>query len=82
MRASPYDLSGYGFEPVKVETRPGRDEYVELQRGLYRRGRPVRERLLAVYAGLLASGGCEPPDALGSGGSHPPLANNRHEKPG
>jgi hypothetical protein len=55
MRASPYDLSGYGFPPVKIETREGREEYVELQRELYRRSVPVRERVLDVYRGLLAA---------------------------
>jgi hypothetical protein len=55
MRASPYDLSAYGFPPVKIETREGREEYVELQRELSRRAAPVRERLLAVYRGLLVA---------------------------
>jgi hypothetical protein len=55
MRASPYDLSGYGFPPVRIETREGREEYVELQRGLYQRAVPVRERLLEVYRRLLAA---------------------------
>ena len=54
-RASPYDLSGYGFPPVKIETREGREEYVELQRELYRQSVPVREQVLAVYRGLLAA---------------------------
>jgi hypothetical protein len=53
MRASPYDLSGYGYAPVKMETREGREQYVELQHDLYRRGLPVRERLLGVYRELL-----------------------------
>jgi len=52
MRASPYDLSGYGFPPVRIETREGREEYVELQRELARRAAPVRERVLAVYRAL------------------------------
>jgi hypothetical protein len=52
MRASPYDLTGYGFAPVKVETPDGRAEYAELQREVFAAGRPVRERLLAVYRGL------------------------------
>jgi hypothetical protein len=55
MRASPYDLSGYGFPPVRIETREGREEYVELQRSLYQRAVPVRERLLEVYRRLLAA---------------------------
>lgn len=55
MRASPYDLSGYGFPAVRIETREGREEYVELQRDLSRRAAPIRERLLAVYRGLAGS---------------------------
>lgn len=55
MRASPYDLSGYGFAPVRIETREGREEYVELQRELSRRAAPVRERLLGVYRALAAA---------------------------
>ena len=57
MRASPYDLSGYGFAPVRVETREGREEYVELQRGLSSRAVPIRERLLAVYRALSLANG-------------------------
>jgi hypothetical protein len=53
MRASPYDLSGYGFAAIPVETRAGREEYVELQRAIAARARPVRERLLDVYRRLL-----------------------------
>lgn len=56
MRASPYDLTAYGFAPVKIETRTGREEYVELQRDLAARARPVRERVLDVYRRLLAAG--------------------------
>lgn len=53
MRASPYDLSQYGFSPVKIETPEGRAEYAEMQCELHRRGQPVRERLLVVYRSLL-----------------------------
>jgi hypothetical protein len=54
MRASPYDLAAYGFAAVPIETAAGRAEYAELQREVYRLGRPVRERLLGVYRELLA----------------------------
>jgi hypothetical protein len=53
MRASPYDLSGYGFAPIQIETRAGREEYVELQRELTTRSQPVRARVLEVYRQLL-----------------------------
>ncbi len=46
MRASPYDLTEFGFNPIRVETRAGREEYVDGQREIHRRGRPVREKLL------------------------------------
>lgn len=55
MRASPYDLSAYGFEPIRVETRVGREEYVAHQRELTTRAQPVRERLRDVYRELLRS---------------------------
>lgn len=52
MRASPYDLSAFGFAPVRVETRAGRDEYVAAQRTLFERAKPVRAGLLAAYRRL------------------------------
>ncbi len=45
MRASPYDLSELGYEPIKVETAEGRAEYEKRQRGFTERGRPLRETL-------------------------------------
>lgn len=53
MRASPYDLTAYGFVPICIETSEGRCEYVEAQRDLFQRAQPIRERLLDVYHGLL-----------------------------
>ncbi len=55
MRASPYDLRAYGFPPLPIETREGREEYVAAQRDLARRAGPVRDRLRAAYRKLLAS---------------------------
>ncbi|MGL6095323.1 MAG: 3-methyladenine DNA glycosylase [Fimbriiglobus sp.] len=54
MRASPYDLSGYGFAAIRIETRDGREEYAAGQRELYRRAQPIRDRLLAEYRRLEA----------------------------
>jgi hypothetical protein len=53
MRASPYDLSAFGLAPIPVETRPGRDEYAEVQRDLSRKAEPLRERLVAEYRCVL-----------------------------
>lgn len=55
MRASPYDLAELGFAAIPIETREGREEYVREQRLLTERARPLRARLLRVYATLFAS---------------------------
>ena len=55
MRASPYDLRALGFAPIKIETPEGRAEYEREQRAFAARGEPLRERLLAVCAQLLAA---------------------------
>lgn len=52
MRASPYDLRSYGFSSIAIETREGREVYVEAQRELHRRGVPVRERILSAYRAI------------------------------
>jgi hypothetical protein len=53
MRASPYDLSEYGFEPIRVEEAAGRVEYIEAQRDLRERARVVREQLIEAYRCLI-----------------------------
>jgi len=52
MRASPYDLSGLGLDPVRIETPAGRAEYGAAQRGFAERAAPLRERLIALIDGL------------------------------
>jgi hypothetical protein len=49
MRASPYDLTEFGFEPILIETADGRAQYVRLQREIARLAEPVRERVLKAY---------------------------------
>jgi hypothetical protein len=49
MRASPYDMSEQGYEPIKVETEAGRAEYLNYQKEIWQAGRPVREKLLKAY---------------------------------
>lgn len=46
MRASPYDLSGWGVVPVKIETAEGRREYEWEQRRLAEDARCLREKLI------------------------------------
>jgi hypothetical protein len=46
MRASPYDLSALGFDPVRVESAEGRAQYVAAQRDFAERAAPLRQRLI------------------------------------
>jgi hypothetical protein len=52
MRASPYDLAEFGFEPIAIESADGRAQYVRLQREIARSAEPVRERVLRAYQRL------------------------------
>jgi hypothetical protein len=59
MRASPYDLSEYGYSPLAIETPEGKREYADRQRGFLDRARPIRtelvrhcERLVRAASGL------------------------------
>ncbi len=52
MQAGPYDLRAIGFDPVRVETSEGRDEYQRRQRDLSARATVLRERLIEVVDAL------------------------------
>jgi hypothetical protein len=53
MRASPYDLSDLGYEPVRVETPEGKRAYAAAQREFAERSAPLRERLVEECDRLL-----------------------------
>jgi hypothetical protein len=55
MRASPYELSALGFEPIRIETEAGKEEYRREQQRLAAMAEPVRRRLLASCASLIAA---------------------------
>ncbi|MCW1959611.1 MAG: 3-methyladenine DNA glycosylase [Mycobacterium sp.] len=55
MRASPYDLGEYGFEPVAVEEAAGRAEYVRRQGVITERAIPLRGTLLADCERLIGA---------------------------
>lgn len=55
MRASPYDLRDYGFEPIAIETPAGRSEYVRIQQHVAEQAAPLRERLTEACEQLLAA---------------------------
>ncbi|MGE3284807.1 MAG: 3-methyladenine DNA glycosylase [Pseudonocardia sp.] len=54
MRASPYDLTGHGYDPVPIETAAGRAAYARAQAGFARRAAPLRARLVELCERLLA----------------------------
>jgi hypothetical protein len=55
MRASPYDLSEWGREPVRIETAEGRRIYETEQRALAAKAQLLRRRLIAKIRETLAS---------------------------
>ncbi len=55
MRASPYDLTAWGREPVAIETVEGRRIYETEQRRLALLAVPLRERLISALENTLGS---------------------------
>jgi hypothetical protein len=53
MRASPYDLEVFGFEPIAIEEASGRSEYVRAQSALTDRAQDVRALLIDRCHALL-----------------------------
>ena len=53
MRASPYDLSSYGYSPVKIETAAGRAEYENKQREINQLAKPLRQQLIYTLSQVI-----------------------------
>ena len=49
MQASPYDPTEFGLEPIKIETEPGRKEYLERQTEIFERSIPIRKKVIEEY---------------------------------
>ncbi|WP_049822135.1 hypothetical protein [Arthrobacter sp. H41] len=61
MRASPYDLSEWGFPPIRIETPEGKAEYVRKQRVFSVESQDLRRRLLGeLERAVETAGGIEP----------------------
>jgi hypothetical protein len=54
MRASPYDISSMGYEPITIETPLGRRDYVEAQKHIYEAAKPLRQRLINTLENVSA----------------------------
>jgi hypothetical protein len=50
MQASPYDLAGWGYPPIRIETADGKADYVARQRGFAQEAATLRGRLAASLA--------------------------------
>lgn len=57
MRASPYDLSSYGYSPVKIETAGGRAEYENKQREISHLAKPLRQQLIHTLSQVITDAG-------------------------
>ncbi|MEV7691785.1 3-methyladenine DNA glycosylase [Microbacterium sp. NPDC089189] len=55
MRASPYDLRAWGYEPVEIETAAGKSAYGRAQRAFTERSGPIRARLRGIADDALAT---------------------------
>lgn len=55
MRASPYDLSEFGYEAILIETASGREQYREEQQRIYRSGQILADRLKSECDFVLGS---------------------------
>ena len=61
MAASPYDVSGFGLEAVRIETPEGKREYAARQREFTARGEVLRRRLLDACEAIRVAGRVEEP---------------------
>jgi len=55
MRASPYDLTAWGYSPVAIETPAGKAEYAHAQRAFAERSSELRLRVISLCDAVLAS---------------------------
>jgi len=55
MRASPYDLRDYGFEPMAIETPAGRAAYIRAQQDIAGRAVPLRDAIAGRCDELLVA---------------------------
>ncbi len=55
MRASPYDFSALGFQPILIETPEGRADYERHQRGFAAQAAPLRAALIKTCRELLSA---------------------------
>lgn len=60
MQASPYDVSQFGLEPIRVEVSDGRAEYARRQREVMEQAAPLRSELLKALHALYGTAAPSP----------------------
>ena len=55
MRASPYDLRDFGFNPIAIETPAGRADYIRAQQDIAERAVPLRAAIADRCGELLVA---------------------------
>jgi hypothetical protein len=53
MKASPYDLQDYGYQPIRIETENGRHEYLEKQKLIHKKSQNIRTKLILAYGDII-----------------------------
>lgn len=64
MRASPYDLTEYGYSPIAIETMAGRADYVKIQQLLANKATTLRAEVLKALDSLFEQVTISPPCPL------------------
>lgn len=59
MRASPYDLTAYGYDAIPIESESGRAAYVKSQQQLATQSAQLRDELISILRKLLSSLGTQ-----------------------
>ena len=59
MQASPYDLTGWGYPAIPIETPAGKAAYVEQQRAFSAEAQALRGRMMSALAPLFEGLGPE-----------------------
>ncbi len=79
MRASPYDLSDWGYPAIGIETARGKAEYVEYQRAFAAESQELRRRLLQELAPLLQAAAAVAPEPAGAAASTATAGRQDHD---
>lgn len=64
MRASPYDFTALGYDPIPIETPAGKAQYAAAQRAFADRANPLRRQLIDLCDKLIPQQSSSPPATI------------------